>query len=113
VVTELLPRTMPTPAGLLDRAVALRADADLLDGYARRLLATAAALTGPAAPEWSRPALERQAAACRASARQLRTAAAALLAHRRATGTGRGGSPARDGRDVAWTEPGAGRGARG
>lgn len=39
MVTELLPRTMPSPVGLLDRAIALRTDADLLDGYARRLLA--------------------------------------------------------------------------
>ncbi|MEU1465183.1 hypothetical protein ABZ467_31775 [Streptomyces sp. NPDC005727] len=113
MVTELLPRTMPSPAGLLDRAIALRADADLLDGYARRLLATAEALTGTAAPEPSRPALERQAAACRSSARQLRAAAAALLAHRRAAGAGRSGSPARTGRDVTWTEPGEDRGARG
>ncbi|MFG2267179.1 hypothetical protein [Streptomyces sp. NPDC048720] len=113
MVTELLPRTMPSPVGLLDRAIALRADADLLDGYARRLLATAEALTGTAAPERSRVDLERQAAACRASARRLRAAARALLAHRRATATARTGTPARAGRTVLWTEPGEGRGARG
>ncbi|MEU1407772.1 hypothetical protein ABZ471_36525 [Streptomyces sp. NPDC005728] len=70
---------------LLDRAGRLHADADLMDGYARRLLATASALTGCAlAPEWSRPTLERQAAACTTAARQLRAAAQALLAHARA-----------------------------
>ncbi|MFF8476462.1 hypothetical protein [Streptomyces sp. NPDC015414] len=112
-MTELLSRTVPSPAGLLDRAIALRTDADLLDGYARRLLATAAALTGTAAPEGSRAALERQAAACRASARRLRTAARALLAHRRPGGTVRDGAPARTGRDVTWTGPGEDGGARG
>ncbi|MFI8347940.1 hypothetical protein [Streptomyces sp. NPDC085596] len=67
-------------AELLDRIAQLRADAELMDGYARRLLATAATLSGRvAAPEWSRPTLARQAAACRTTARQLRTAAEALL----------------------------------
>ncbi|MFE3637748.1 hypothetical protein [Streptomyces sp. NPDC059168] len=112
MVTEPPPRTTPSPAGLLDRAMALRADADLLDGYARRLLATAEALDGSSAPGGSRPALERQAAACRVSARRLRAAAAALLAHRRATGTGRGGPPARTARDVTSAVPGEDRGAR-
>ncbi|MFJ9820125.1 hypothetical protein ACIRU3_33620 [Streptomyces sp. NPDC101151] len=78
-------RTMPPIGELLDRAGRLRADAHLMDGYARRLLATAAALTGcTAAPEGSRPALERQAAACSTAAEQLRIAAEALLAHARA-----------------------------
>ncbi|MFF7751517.1 hypothetical protein ACFZCP_20175 [Streptomyces sp. NPDC007971] len=84
MVTES-PRTMPPVDALLDQAGSLRADADLMDGYARRLLATAAALTGcAAAPEWSAPALERQAAACGTAAEQLRSAAQALLAHARA-----------------------------
>ncbi|MFJ8728556.1 hypothetical protein [Streptomyces bauhiniae] len=70
----------PIAAELLDRIAQLRTDADLMDGYARRLLATAAALSGRvAAPEWSRPTLARQAAACRTTARQLRFAAEALL----------------------------------
>ncbi|MGW4227374.1 hypothetical protein ACWEG1_28400 [Streptomyces bauhiniae] len=70
----------PIAAELLDRIAQLRTDADLMDGYARRLLATAAALNGrTAAPEWSRPTLARQAAACRTTARQLRLAAEALL----------------------------------
>lgn len=67
------------------RARALRADADLMDGYARRLTATAAVLGDcPAAPGWSGPTLARQAAACATAARQLRTAAAALDTHARA-----------------------------
>ncbi|WP_369394037.1 hypothetical protein AB5J72_45605 [Streptomyces sp. CG1] len=70
---------------LLAHVATLRADADLMDGYARRLLATAATLSGcPVAPEWSRPALERQATACTTAARQLRTAAEALDTHTRA-----------------------------
>ncbi|MGW5335655.1 hypothetical protein [Streptomyces bauhiniae] len=70
----------PIAAELLDRIAQLRTDADLMDDYARRLLATAAALNGrTAAPEWSRPTLARQAAACRTTARQLRLAAEALL----------------------------------
>lgn len=84
MVTES-PRTLPSADELLDQAGKLRADADLMAGYARRLLATASALTGcPAAPEWSRPTLEQQAAACGTAAEQLRTAAEALLAHARA-----------------------------
>ncbi|MEU5538681.1 hypothetical protein [Streptomyces sp. NPDC020362] len=84
MVTES-PRTMPPDGELLDQAGRLHADADLMDGYARRLLATAAAVTGcGAAPEWSRPTLERQAAACSTAAEQLRTAARALLVHVRA-----------------------------
>ncbi|MFF0850609.1 hypothetical protein ACFYVM_06060 [Streptomyces sp. NPDC003280] len=113
MVTELLPRTMPSPVEILDRAVALRTDADLLDGYARRLLTTARALTGTAAPESSRRALERQAAACRVAARRLRTAADALLAHRRATAGGRGSPRAGAGRYEPWAVPGEDRGARG
>ncbi|MFJ6662526.1 MULTISPECIES: hypothetical protein [unclassified Streptomyces] len=72
----------------------LRADADLLDGCARRLRATVVTLGGcPAAPEWSRPALERQAAACASAAVRLRTAAEALLAHVRAGRPARGAMP--------------------
>ncbi|MET7615190.1 hypothetical protein ABZX97_29395 [Streptomyces seoulensis] len=72
--------THPIAAELLDRIAQLRTDADLMDDYARRLLATAAALSGRvAAPEWSRPTLARQAAACRTTARQLRLAADTLL----------------------------------
>ncbi|MFG3125541.1 hypothetical protein ACGFYO_26455 [Streptomyces sp. NPDC048201] len=78
--------TRPIPAELLDRIALLRTDADLMDDYARRLFATAASLNGRvAAPEWSRPTLARQAAACRTTARQLRAAAEALLSQ---TGTG-------------------------
>ncbi|MGW4563573.1 hypothetical protein ACWEN3_14550 [Streptomyces sp. NPDC004561] len=79
-------RAIAAPAGeLLERALQLRADADLMDGYARRLLATAATLTTcPAAPDRSGPTLEQQAAACTTAAEQLRTAAEALLAHARA-----------------------------
>ncbi|MFB7507977.1 hypothetical protein [Streptomyces broussonetiae] len=85
MVTESLRATTATAGQLLVHAEALRADADLMDGYARRLTATAATLgTCPAAPDWTRPTLYRQAAACTTAARQLRTAAAALLAHARA-----------------------------
>ncbi|WP_181797367.1 hypothetical protein [Streptomyces sp. WELS2] len=69
-------------AGLLGRAEALRSDAQLMDEYARRLRATADTLAGcPAAPEWSLPTLEKQAAACATAARQLRAAAQALRTH--------------------------------
>ncbi|MGW4493689.1 hypothetical protein [Streptomyces sp. NPDC004376] len=79
MVTES-PRTTPRAAELLDRAAGLRADAELMDGYARRLVATAKSLaTCPATPAHTRPALTRQAAACRRAARQLRAAAATLL----------------------------------
>ncbi|MFD8808389.1 hypothetical protein [Streptomyces sp. NPDC059597] len=79
MVTES-PRTTPRAAELLDRAAGLRADAELMDGYARRLVATAKSLAAcPATPAHTRPALTRQAAACRRSARQLRAAAAMLL----------------------------------
>lgn len=85
MVTES-PRATTASAGqLLSHAATLRADADLMDGCARQLLVTAATLWGcPAAPEWSRPALERQAAACTTAAEQLRTAARALDTHVRA-----------------------------
>ncbi|GHE06197.1 hypothetical protein [Streptomyces alanosinicus] len=85
MVTES-PRASTAPAGeLLAHVNTLRADAGLMDGYARRLLATAAALSGcPAAPGWSRAVLERQAAACFTAARRLRTAAEALDTHTRA-----------------------------
>ncbi|WP_330461379.1 hypothetical protein OIB37_33670 [Streptomyces sp. NBC_00820] len=86
MVTES-PATMPSTGELLDRATVLRADADLMDDYARRLRATAATLDGcVAAPAWSRPTLEQQAAACGTAAEQLRTAAEALHAHVRAGG---------------------------
>lgn len=86
MVTES-PRAITASADeLLAHVDTLRADADLMDGYARRLLATAATLSGcPAAPDWSRPTLERQAAACTTAAEQLRTAAEALATH---TGAG-------------------------
>ncbi|MFF5402735.1 hypothetical protein ACFY8K_01170 [Streptomyces misionensis] len=67
---------------LLAHAARLRADADLMDGYARRLRATAATLgTCPAAPGGSRAALARQAADCTSAADRLRSAAEALLIH--------------------------------
>ncbi|MEU2060399.1 hypothetical protein [Streptomyces sp. NPDC013455] len=85
--------------GLLDRVGTLRSDADLMEEYARRLSATAATLAeSPAAPEWSRPTLEQQAAACRTAAERLRTAAEALLAHARGGNggpLGGNGGPAR------------------
>ncbi|GHI03834.1 hypothetical protein AQI88_08810 [Streptomyces cellostaticus] len=82
MVTESTRAISPARASSLDQVVRLRADADLMDGCARRLLATASALSGcAAAPESSRPALERQAAACTTAAEQLRAAAEALLAH--------------------------------
>ncbi|MFI9808427.1 hypothetical protein ACIHEJ_29355 [Streptomyces sp. NPDC052301] len=85
MVTESLRATLAPADQLLTHVESLRADADLMDGYARRLLATAAGLGGcPAAPDGSRPALERQATACTAAARHLRTAAETLLAHARA-----------------------------
>ncbi|MEW2133963.1 hypothetical protein [Streptomyces sp. NPDC005435] len=74
------PRTTARAAELLDRAAGLRADAELMDGYARRLVATVRTLAAcPATPAHTRPALTRQAAACRRAARQLRAAAAVLL----------------------------------
>ncbi|MFD8913169.1 hypothetical protein [Streptomyces sp. NPDC059575] len=80
MVTES-PRTTPRAAELLDRAAGLRADAELMDGYARRLVATAQAVAAcSATPAHTRPALTRQAAACRRAARQLRAAASVLLA---------------------------------
>ncbi|MGW1164515.1 hypothetical protein [Streptomyces sp. NPDC001153] len=85
MVTETPRATTASADELLAHADSLRADADLMDGYARQLLATAATLSGcPAAPGWSRPTLEQQAAACTTAARQLRTAAAALDTHTRA-----------------------------
>ncbi|MFF9671946.1 hypothetical protein ACF1GS_09610 [Streptomyces eurythermus] len=81
MVTES-PHLTSYDAELLDRAEALRSDAELMDEYARRLRATADTLAGcPAAPEWSRPTLERQAAACTTAAEQLRSAAEALRIH--------------------------------
>lgn len=89
----------PIATELLDRIAQLRTDADLMDGYARRLLATAAALSGRvAAPEWSRPTLARQAAACRTTARQLRLVAETLLNQR---GPGRSRSRRRPAAPVA------------
>lgn len=84
MVTESL-RMLPSADELHYQASRLRADAHLMEGYARQLLATASELSAcPAAPEWSRPTLEMQAAACGTAAKQLRTAAQALLAHARA-----------------------------
>ncbi|MER6738456.1 hypothetical protein [Streptomyces puniciscabiei] len=85
MVTES-PRSITASADeLLAHVRTLRADADLMDGYARQLLATAATLSGcPAAPDRSRPTLEQQAAACTTAAEQLRTAAEALDTHTRA-----------------------------
>ncbi|WEO93710.1 hypothetical protein A6P39_006630 [Streptomyces sp. FXJ1.172] len=85
MVTET-PRATTAPARqLLAQAQALRTDADLMDGYARRLTATAATLRiCPAAPGWIGPTLEQQVAACVTAAEQLRAAAEALLAHNRA-----------------------------
>ncbi|MFF7092145.1 hypothetical protein ACFY9A_07070 [Streptomyces rubradiris] len=81
MVTES-PAVTSYDAELLDRADALRSDAELMDEYARRLRATADTLADcPAAPEWSRPTLEAQAAACATAAEQLRTAAEALRTH--------------------------------
>ncbi|GGW71197.1 hypothetical protein GCM10010503_55750 [Streptomyces lucensis JCM 4490] len=79
MVTEI-PRAAVCAAGEPPaHADTLRADADLMDDCARRLLGTAAMLTAcPAAPRWSGPALARQAAACTTAARQLRAAAEAL-----------------------------------
>ena len=72
---------------LLAHVGRLRADAELMDGYARRLRATAATLgTCPTAPEWSRPVLTGQAAACATAADRLRSAAEALLIHARGDG---------------------------
>lgn len=83
--TGIAPAATAEAGELLAHVGTLRADADLLDGYARRLLATAATLSGcPAAPGSSPPALERQAAACTTAAGQLRTAAEALLRHAQA-----------------------------
>ncbi|WP_018548695.1 hypothetical protein [Streptomyces sp. LaPpAH-108] len=114
MVTES-PRTTPRAAELLDRAAGLRADAELMDGYARRLVATAQALSAcSAAPAHTRPALTRQAAACRRAAGQLRAAAAVLLtAHLRtdAVPSGRTGrSSGRAGRSsgLAGRPPAAG-----
>ncbi|MCC5474856.1 hypothetical protein ACFV2N_01550 [Streptomyces sp. NPDC059680] len=85
MVTESPRATTASADELLAHTGTLRADADLMDGYARQLLATAATLSGcPAAPGWSRPALEQQAAACTTAAEQLRTAAEALETHTRA-----------------------------
>ncbi|WP_318199877.1 hypothetical protein [Streptomyces sp. SCL15-4] len=84
MVTES-PEVTSSDTELLDRAEALRSDAELMEEYARRLRATADTLAGaPAAPEWSRPTLARQAAACATAAGQLRAAAEALRLHARA-----------------------------
>ncbi|MEU1659241.1 hypothetical protein HEP81_00583 [Streptomyces griseofuscus] len=84
MVTESARASAAHADELLAHIGRLRADADLMDGYARRLRATVTTLDGcPTAPEWGRPALERQAAACASAAVRLRTAAEALLAHAR------------------------------
>ncbi|MGW7522306.1 hypothetical protein [Streptomyces sp. NPDC054783] len=85
MVTESPRATAASADELLAHVAGLRADADLMDGYARQLLATAATLSGcPAAPGWSRSTLEQQAAACTTAAEQLRSAAGALETHTRA-----------------------------
>ncbi|MFI5972372.1 hypothetical protein [Streptomyces sp. NPDC051452] len=82
MVTESPRATAATVDELATHIDTLRADAERMDGYARRLLATAATLDGcSVTPEWGRPALERQAAACTSAAEQLRGAADALTAH--------------------------------
>lgn len=82
MVTESPRATTATAGELRARAESLKADADLMDDYARRLTATAATLgTCPSAPGRSRTTLEQQATACTTAAGQLRTAAEALLAH--------------------------------
>ncbi|MFD9096579.1 hypothetical protein [Streptomyces collinus] len=86
MVTEPLHPTSPVDE-LLDRISRLRTDADLVDGYARRLSEIASALAGcAAAPDGTSDTLERRAAACGTAATQLRTAADALLEHVRAVG---------------------------
>ncbi|MFJ4801718.1 hypothetical protein [Streptomyces murinus] len=91
MVTESARASAARADELLAHIGRLRADADLMDGYARRLRAIVTTLGGcPTAPEWSRPALERQAAACASAAVRLRTAAEALLAHARADRPTRG-----------------------
>ncbi|MFJ9347529.1 hypothetical protein [Streptomyces sp. NPDC101237] len=75
-------RPAPVAPELLAYADDLRADADRMDGYARRLRGAAATLADCAgAPDGSGSALERQATACTAAAVRLRCAARALLAH--------------------------------
>ncbi|MEU4038336.1 hypothetical protein [Streptomyces collinus] len=86
MVTESLRTTSPVDE-LLDHVGRLRTDADLVDGYARRLREIASALAGcAAAPDGTSDTLERRAAACGAAAAHLRTAAEALLEHVRAIG---------------------------
>ncbi|MGW3209854.1 hypothetical protein [Streptomyces sp. NPDC001135] len=85
MVTESPRATTASADELLTHVATLRADAALMDGCARKLLATAATLGDcPATPEGSRPALERQAAACATAAERLRVAAEALDTHVRA-----------------------------
>ncbi|MFH8336669.1 hypothetical protein [Streptomyces sp. AM6-12] len=91
MVTESAGARVAQADELLAHIGRLRADADLMDGYARRLRATATTLGDcPAAPGWSRPALERHATACASAAVRLRSAAEALLAHARADRPTRG-----------------------
>ncbi|MFJ3160560.1 hypothetical protein [Streptomyces kanasensis] len=68
----------------------LRADADVLAGAARRLLAQAAALEGrPGVPDWCVPTLRRQAECCRVAARDVREAAVLLDRHATRAGNDR------------------------
>ncbi|WP_327709199.1 hypothetical protein OG912_11005 [Streptomyces sp. NBC_00464] len=76
------PAAVTAPGTLPGLAGTLRADAARMEEYARTLRATAATLGGlDEAPDWSGPALERQALSCLVAADQLRTAAAALDLH--------------------------------
>ncbi|WP_228973577.1 hypothetical protein [Streptomyces sp. DH12] len=72
----------------------LRADAEVLAGAARRLLAQAAALEGRAGvPDWCVPTLRRQAECCRVAARDVRDAADLLGRHAARAGDGRVTTP--------------------
>ncbi|KUH40549.1 MULTISPECIES: hypothetical protein [Streptomyces] len=73
----------------------LRADADVLAGAARRLLAQAAALEGrPGVPDWCVPTLRRQAECCGVAARDVRDAAALLGRHATRAGNDRAAAAA-------------------
>ncbi|QGV77222.1 hypothetical protein [Streptomyces ficellus] len=73
---------VPQGDGPAAQEAALRADAEVLTGAERRLLAQAAALEGrPGVPDWCVPTLRRQAECCRAAARDLSRAAAVLGRH--------------------------------
>ncbi|WP_333778965.1 hypothetical protein, partial [Streptomyces sp. IBSBF 3136] len=72
---------------LLDRVGRLRADADLVDGYAGRLREIASALADCAeAPDGTGDTLERRAAACGTGGARRRPPAAPVAVHRRGGG---------------------------